>query len=82
LDAAVQKRHSPFSESNGSLHLDLPSDPSLGMASERAKETIEKKLILETLDKTQWHQGRAATILKVDPKTLYNKMKSYGIRGR
>lgn len=56
--------------------------PSLVDASVKAKEAVEKQLILETLDKTHWHQGKAASLLGVDPKTLYNKMKGYGIRGR
>jgi DNA-binding NtrC family response regulator len=60
-----------------------PEDvPSLVNASGKAKEAVEKQLILETLAKTHWHQGKAASLLGVDPKTLYNKMKGYGIRGR
>jgi DNA-binding NtrC family response regulator len=58
------------------------NDYSLIDASGKAKEAVEKQLILETLAKTHWHQGKAATLLGVDPKTLYNKMKGYGIRGR
>ncbi|HEX5038412.1 MAG TPA: response regulator [bacterium] len=59
-----------------------PNRPSLVNASVKAKEAVERQLILETLDKTHWHQGKAASLLGVDPKTLYNKMKGYGIRGR
>ena len=46
---------------------------------QRATEDIEKKLILQALKENNWNQQKAATELGVDPKTLYRKMKDYGI---
>ncbi|MEO0231403.1 MAG: sigma-54 dependent transcriptional regulator [candidate division WOR-3 bacterium] len=42
-------------------------------------EEIEKKHILKVLKKTNWNISQASEILKIDRKTLYNKMKKYGI---
>ncbi len=44
-----------------------------------AVNEFEKKLILKTLEKNRWHKGKVASILGIDPKTLYRKMKRYGI---
>ena len=46
---------------------------------QRATEDIEKKLILQALKENSWNQQKSATALGVDPKTLYRKMKDYGI---
>jgi len=42
-------------------------------------ESAERKAILEVLKKTGFNKSKAAEILKVDRKTLYNKINSYGI---
>lgn len=50
-----------------------PSDggtPSLG--------ELERRHIAEVLDRTGWHQGRAAERLGISPKTLYRKIREYG----
>lgn len=39
----------------------------------------EKELIVATLEKVRYNKSKAARILNVDRKTLYNKMKQYGI---
>jgi PAS domain S-box-containing protein len=39
----------------------------------------EKKVIAHHLKKNQWKQGRVASILRVNRKTLYYKIKKYGI---
>ncbi|MDA8140489.1 MAG: sigma 54-interacting transcriptional regulator [Desulfobacteraceae bacterium] len=39
----------------------------------------EKQLILQTLEQTLWHRGRTARQLGMDRKTLFAKMKRYGI---
>jgi len=49
-------------------------------ASRQAVVQIERQLILEALLKSRGHHGKASTLLGVSPKTLYNKMKEYGIR--
>jgi len=40
---------------------------------------LEKEQILSTLDKVNWHRGRAAGLLGITPKTLYRKLRSYNI---
>ncbi len=45
----------------------------------QAVSEFEKKIILKTLHKNRWHKGKAASTLGIDPKTLYRKMKRYGI---
>mgnify|MGYP003859481625 CR=1 FL=1 len=42
-------------------------------------EKTEKEMILNTLIKVNYNKSKAATILKIDRKTLYNKMKLYKI---
>ncbi len=42
-------------------------------------EDAEKKAIQEILKKTGFNKSKAAEILKVDRKTLYNKINAYGI---
>jgi DNA-binding NtrC family response regulator len=46
----------------------------------RATEDIERKMILQSLQDTDWNHLRAAKALGVDPKTLYRKLKEYGIK--
>lgn len=41
--------------------------------------TYEKLLILTTLNQYQWHRQRVAKVLNIDRKTLFNKMKRYGL---
>lgn len=39
---------------------------------------LERHHIQDVLDRTGWHQGRAADLLGVSPKTLYRKIREYG----
>ena len=39
----------------------------------------EKRFILNALNQHRWHKGKTAAALKIDPKTLYTKMKKFGI---
>ncbi len=41
---------------------------------------IEKEQILSTLDKVNWHRGKAASLLGITPKTLYRKLRSYDLQ--
>lgn len=43
------------------------------------KEKAECDLILATLQKVRYNKSKAAKLLEIDRKTLYNKMKQYGI---
>ncbi|MHC1703416.1 MAG: sigma-54-dependent transcriptional regulator [Tenuifilaceae bacterium] len=44
-----------------------------------SKERAEHDLILSTLEKVRFNKSKAAKLLDIDRKTLYNKMKQYGI---
>ena len=44
-------------------------------------ETQEREIIMTALRKTHYNKSKTAQLLKVDRKTLYNKMKQYGIEG-
>lgn len=48
--------------------------------SRQATVQIEKQLILDALKRTDGHQGKAAKLLGIGPKTLYNKLKEFGIQ--
>jgi len=52
---------------------------SLKDACGRAREQIEKEMIMKALNKYKWNKTKVAEALKVDYKTLYNKMKEYGL---
>jgi len=41
---------------------------------------LEQMAIEQALDRTGWHQGRAAEVLGVSPRTLHRKIRSYGLR--
>ncbi len=41
---------------------------------------LEKKYILNILDKTKWNISLSAKILGIDRSTLYNKIKKYGLK--
>ena len=43
------------------------------------KEKAEYELIMATLEKVRYNKSKAAELLDIDRKTLYNKMKQYGI---
>jgi DNA-binding NtrC family response regulator len=40
---------------------------------------LEREQILATLDKVNWHRGKAASLLGITPKTLYRKLRSYNL---
>jgi DNA-binding NtrC family response regulator len=41
---------------------------------------LERRHIAEVLERTSWHQGRAAELLGISPKTLYRKIREYGFK--
>jgi DNA-binding NtrC family response regulator len=43
-------------------------------------ETVERDHIRAVLDQVGWHQGRAAEILGISPKTLYRKIRHFGFQ--
>ncbi len=42
-------------------------------------DRYEKKVLAKSLEKHNWHKTKVATSLKIDRKTLFNKMKKYAI---
>jgi len=63
------------SESNES-----PATPTKPIENLRdSKEKAEHELIVSTLEKVRFNKSKAAQLLNIDRKTLYNKMKQYGI---
>ena len=41
---------------------------------------LERRHIADVLERTHWHQGRAAELLGISPKTLYRKIREFGFR--
>jgi DNA-binding NtrC family response regulator len=59
----------------------MPVAPSRGPTDVRVSlEEIERRHIDAVLQHVNWHQGRAAEILGIAAKTLYRKMRDYGLR--
>lgn len=44
-----------------------------------AVSRYEKRLLMEYLDRYDWHKGKVSEVLKIDRKTLFNKMKRYNL---
>lgn len=53
---------------------------SLREVSNRARQKAEKELITKVLREVNWNKSKASKILKVDYKTLYNKIKEFKIK--
>ncbi len=43
-------------------------------------ERLEQMAVEEALTRTGWHQGRAAELLGLSPRTLHRKIRTYGLR--
>ncbi len=57
--------------------IELPG--TLKKVGKEAKHKAEKALIAKVLNEVNWNKSKASKILKVDYKTLYNKIKEYNI---
>ncbi|MCK7479928.1 MAG: hypothetical protein M0C28_23530 [Candidatus Moduliflexus flocculans] len=74
-----------FSESNELLVQDLPhqylgAEPrSPKSAYDKAQEELDRRTILEALQKNEGIKQKAADSLQMHRKTLYNKMKKLGL---
>jgi DNA-binding NtrC family response regulator len=51
-----------------------------GAGSPISLEALERAHIEAVLRQTEWHQGRAGEMLGISPKTLYRKMREYGLQ--
>jgi two-component system response regulator AtoC len=47
---------------------------------QRAYENLDRRMIMEALARSKGHKGKAAELLKIDRRTLYNHMKRLGLR--
>ena len=65
------QQHNSGSFSN--QHYEQPSDL------KSLAEKTEREMIINTLVKVNYNKSKAANLLKIDRKTLYNKMKLYKI---
>lgn len=75
---AVKRLH--FLDSRGPE--EVPHELGAGVTAMGLQECVsryEKKLIEENLGHNHWHRGRTAHALGIDRKTLYTKMKAYGL---
>lgn len=63
------------------IRVPLVKGLSLVEASNQAILEIEKRLIRDALRQAGERRGKASQLLGISPKTLYNKMKEYGIMG-
>ena len=45
-------------------------------------EELEREYIVTVLQATGWHRLRAADILGIDRRTLYRKIRTYGLRAK
>lgn len=66
---------SSLKQSNQDGYAPDPNSPDL----KRYSEAHERKLIMEILQKAKYNKSKAAQMLNIDRKTLYNKMERYGI---
>jgi DNA-binding NtrC family response regulator len=67
----IQARDLPLSESNGA-HRASNGGEDVSLAE------LERRHIEGVLSRTNWHQGRAASVLGISSKTLYRKIREYG----
>ena len=59
------------------LHLSLPTDKQIQPNVSLKNEETEKEQIIEALRRTNNNKSKAARLLNIDRKTLYNKLKLY-----
>ncbi len=43
---------------------------------------VEKRQILQALERTGWHRGKTAKLLGISPSTLYRRLREYGFEGK
>lgn len=60
--------------------MDLPLEQDIVTTSNDSLHELEKKYVLQTLNKFSWNISRTAKALKVDRVTLYNKIRKYGLK--
>jgi transcriptional regulator with GAF, ATPase, and Fis domain len=81
-EKTILPKHLPESIREAPSVSQAVGDGSLRTASKGAAQKVERELILKTLKETNWNKRRASQILKVDYKTLFNKLKEHSIPAR
>jgi DNA-binding NtrC family response regulator len=83
VDGRIAARDLPLND----VMVGVPSFDSAGGAVDRAVptapltlEAVERQHIAHVLELAQWHQGRAAEMLDISPKTLYRKIREFGFK--
>jgi DNA-binding NtrC family response regulator len=71
-------------ETSGSIHAEpaapATDDPAAGLPVGQPLREVERQLILKTLEMAGGNRVRAAEILGISPKTLYNKLGRYNAK--
>lgn len=80
-DSTIKEHHIPQEILNPKLFLGHSSaDEEIELRDLKSiVEDVERKTIAQALKRTSFNKTRCADLLKVDRKTLYNKMKAYGL---
>ncbi|MBI5167035.1 MAG: sigma-54-dependent Fis family transcriptional regulator, partial [candidate division NC10 bacterium] len=69
----------PFEEE---VYSGIKTRLSLKEIADKATAEVEKRMIQQVLQATRGNKSQAAKLLRIDYKTLHNKIKRYGIRAR
>jgi len=75
LPPEIRRQRKESSLDMEKLKMDLPLNEKVEMI----VGEVEKKLIVQALDEVGWKREQAASLLQTSLKTLYNKMKKYGL---
>lgn len=81
----IEKDHLPGEIRNSSAHANLgQANVSINSPEDNILKAVtgnaERQAILDVLEKTGFNKSKAAEVLKIDRKTLYNKLKAYDIK--
>jgi DNA-binding NtrC family response regulator len=72
-EGTIDARDLPLGVENGAVARATP-------AATLTLTELERQHIADVLERSNWHQGRAAELLGISPKTLYRKIREYGFR--
>ncbi|WP_292782986.1 sigma-54-dependent transcriptional regulator [Methylophilus sp. UBA6697] len=80
----IQQQHLPADIAQQLIPVNTDSSPlaadSHDLSIPRATEAIERRLILQALDDCQGNKTKAAKLLEISERSLWNKLNQYGLR--
>jgi len=80
----IQQQHLPADIAQQLIPVNTESSPlaadSHDLSIPRATEAIERRLILQALDDCQGNKTKAAKLLEISERSLWNKLNQYGLR--